>query len=76
MTVDENKKGIPRRILAVSAPAGNKQSSSGYDTAILTKLLRKWSESLNKCAHRHGHPGVAFKPIDPDNQSCTLPSRG
>ncbi|KAJ7873629.1 hypothetical protein B0H14DRAFT_3558330 [Mycena olivaceomarginata] len=63
MTVDENKKGIPVAFLLFSAPAGNKQSSSGYDTAILTKLLRKWSESLNKCAHRHGHPGVAFKPM-------------
>ncbi|KAJ7856493.1 hypothetical protein B0H14DRAFT_3136050 [Mycena olivaceomarginata] len=63
MTVDENKKGIPVAFLLFSAPAGNKQSSSGYDTAILTKLLRKWSESLNRCAHRHGHPGVAFKPM-------------
>ncbi|KAJ7845401.1 hypothetical protein B0H14DRAFT_3683866 [Mycena olivaceomarginata] len=56
-------KGVPVAFLLFSAPTGNRQSSSGYDTAILTKLLKKWSESLNKRVDVCGHPGVAFKPM-------------
>ncbi|KAJ6452842.1 hypothetical protein C8R45DRAFT_764927, partial [Mycena sanguinolenta] len=63
MAIDENQKGVPVAFLLFSAPTGNRQFSSGYDTAILTKLLKKWSESLNKCAPLYGHPGVAFKPM-------------
>jgi hypothetical protein len=63
MTIDENRKGVPVAFLLFSAPTGNKQSSSGYNTAILTKLLKKWSESLNKCGHLYGRPGVIFKPL-------------
>ncbi|KAJ7734048.1 hypothetical protein DFH07DRAFT_754523, partial [Mycena maculata] len=63
MTVDENRKGVPVAFLLFSAPTGNKQSSSGYDTAILTKLLKKWSDTLNKCGHLYGHAGVIFKPL-------------
>ncbi|KAF7344086.1 hypothetical protein MVEN_01698300 [Mycena venus] len=63
MAVDENQKGVPIAFLLFSAPTGNRQSSSGYDTAILMKLLKKWSESLNKSAHLYGHAGVLFKPL-------------
>ncbi|KAF8177083.1 hypothetical protein K438DRAFT_1978732 [Mycena galopus ATCC 62051] len=63
MTVDENQKGVPVTFLLFSAPTGNRQSSSAYDTAILTKLLKKWSGSLNKCAHSYGHSVTSFKPL-------------
>ncbi|KAJ7163718.1 hypothetical protein C8R46DRAFT_998727 [Mycena filopes] len=63
MAVDENRKGVPVAFLLFSAPGGNKQTSSGYDTKILTKLLGKWSESLNKCGHLYGFPGVIFRPL-------------
>ncbi|KAJ6463061.1 hypothetical protein C8R47DRAFT_1225338 [Mycena vitilis] len=45
VTVDENRKCIiPVAFLLFSAPTGNKQSSSGYNTvtAIREKLLKKW----------------------------------
>ncbi|KAJ6479863.1 hypothetical protein C8R45DRAFT_772117, partial [Mycena sanguinolenta] len=45
MVVDENRKGIPVAFLLFSAPTGNRQSSAGYDTAILTKLIRAWRDS-------------------------------
>ncbi|KAJ7625212.1 hypothetical protein B0H17DRAFT_963693, partial [Mycena rosella] len=63
MAVDENRKGVPVAFLLFSAPTGNKHSSAGYDTAILTKLIRKWSESLNKCGHLYGFAGIIFKPL-------------
>ncbi|KAJ7802938.1 hypothetical protein B0H14DRAFT_3092112 [Mycena olivaceomarginata] len=63
MAVDENRKGVPIAFLLFSAPTGNRQSSSSYNTALLTKLLKKWSESLNKSAHLYGHAGVLFKPL-------------
>ncbi|KAJ7610601.1 hypothetical protein DFH06DRAFT_1016591 [Mycena polygramma] len=62
MVVDENRKGIPVAFLMFSAPTGNNQSSSGYNTEILTKLIGEWKNSLTKCAHRHGFPGVVFCP--------------
>jgi hypothetical protein len=58
MVVDENKKGIPVAFLLFSAPTGNKQSSAGYNTAILTKLLQAWKDSLNGCGHLYGLQGL------------------
>jgi hypothetical protein len=62
MAVNKNRKGIPIAFLMFSAPTGNKQSSAGYDTAILTKLLTKWRDSLTDCGHRYLFPGVVFSP--------------
>ncbi|KAJ6596737.1 hypothetical protein B0H10DRAFT_1959952 [Mycena sp. CBHHK59/15] len=39
MAVDENRKGIPITSLLFSAPSGNKQLSSGYNTSIVAKLV-------------------------------------
>ncbi|KIJ29531.1 hypothetical protein M422DRAFT_269066 [Sphaerobolus stellatus SS14] len=55
MGVDE-KKGVPLAFLMCSAPSKNKQTSSGYDTEILTKLMRKWRSDLKKM-----HSGKAFE---------------
>ncbi|KIJ33979.1 hypothetical protein M422DRAFT_263934 [Sphaerobolus stellatus SS14] len=46
MAVDEKGKGVPIAFLMFSAPSGNKQTSSGYNTEILTKLLQKWRDEL------------------------------
>ncbi|KIJ29675.1 hypothetical protein M422DRAFT_268903, partial [Sphaerobolus stellatus SS14] len=48
MAVDEKGKGIPIAFLMFSAPSGNRQTSSGYNTEILTKLLQKWRDELEK----------------------------
>ncbi|KAJ7015879.1 hypothetical protein C8F04DRAFT_1363278 [Mycena alexandri] len=55
--------GIPVAFLLFSAPTGNKQSSAGYNTAILTKLLQAWKDSLTRCAHLHGFTGIIFNPF-------------
>ncbi|KAJ7936975.1 hypothetical protein B0H13DRAFT_2431003 [Mycena leptocephala] len=62
IVIDKNGKGVPVAFLMFSAPTGNKQSSSGYNTEILTKLIRTWKESLTGCASRHGFPSVVFCP--------------
>jgi hypothetical protein len=62
MVVDENKKGVPVAFLLFSAPTGNKQSSAGYNTAILEKLFRVWTVSLTNCGHLYGFGGVVFNP--------------
>ncbi|KAJ6560824.1 hypothetical protein DFH09DRAFT_1482414 [Mycena vulgaris] len=62
MVIDENRKGVPVAFLMFSAPTGNKQSSAGYDTAILTKLIRKWRDSVTECGHHHSFVGVVFCP--------------
>ncbi|KAJ7777944.1 hypothetical protein DFH07DRAFT_691665, partial [Mycena maculata] len=63
MVIDENKKGIPVAFLLFSAPTGNKQSSSGYDTAILAKLLQTWKDTLTRCGHQYGFPRTIFNPF-------------
>ncbi|KAJ7681659.1 hypothetical protein B0H17DRAFT_834772, partial [Mycena rosella] len=63
MVIDENRKGVPVAFLMFSAPTGNKQSSSGYNTEILTKLIGAWQDSLTRCGARHGFSGVIFNPF-------------
>lgn len=48
MGIDERGQGIPLAFLIFSAPSGNQQSSAGYDTEILVKLLNEWRKSLGK----------------------------
>jgi hypothetical protein len=63
MVTDENKKGIPVAFLLFSAPAGNKQSLSDYNTSIIAKLLKTWQDSLTKCGHLYGFAGVNYGPF-------------
>ncbi|KAJ7822855.1 hypothetical protein B0H13DRAFT_2241578 [Mycena leptocephala] len=63
MVVDQNKKGLPVAFLLLSAPPGNKQSSAGCNTAIVTKLLQAWKDSLNGCGHLYGFAGIVFNPF-------------
>jgi hypothetical protein len=48
MGLDEERRGVPLAFLLFSAPTGNRQTSAGYNTDIITQLLRKWRESLGK----------------------------
>jgi len=52
MGVDERGKGIPLAFMMLSVPSGNKQTSAGYNTEILTKLLRTWHSNLKKSGKR------------------------
>ncbi|KAJ7190492.1 hypothetical protein GGX14DRAFT_579763 [Mycena pura] len=62
MVVDELRKGIPAAFLLFSAPSGNQQSSAGYDTEILTKLLTHWRDHLNKTRRCSRPSSVFFAP--------------
>ena len=59
MGVDDERKGIPLVFLLFSAPSGNKQSSSGYNTDIIAKLLEKWWQMLGK-DERSGEEFIPF----------------
>ncbi|KAG8978970.1 hypothetical protein FRB94_000624 [Tulasnella sp. JGI-2019a] len=56
MAIDESNHGVPLVFFLFLAPTGNHQTSSGYDTTILTKLLSAWKQWLE----RDGHP---FEPL-------------
>lgn len=58
LAIDENNKGIPLAMIHFSAPAGNKQTAAGYNSAILEKLLRLWKERLEQM-----YPGKVYKPL-------------
>jgi hypothetical protein len=58
MGIDENRRGVPLAFLFFSAPSGNQQTSSGYDTAILTKLLQQWKAML-----KHFRSSKPFSPL-------------
>ncbi|KIJ32259.1 hypothetical protein M422DRAFT_265913 [Sphaerobolus stellatus SS14] len=64
MGVDEKKRGVPVAFLMFSAPSGNKQTSSGYDTEILTKLLRCWRHSLEEFGGKMFEVRVAITDTD------------
>lgn len=42
--LDEDGHGVPIAFIMLSAPSRNRFTASGYDTAILEKLIRKLSE--------------------------------
>ncbi|KAG6915114.1 hypothetical protein DXG01_013211 [Tephrocybe rancida] len=65
MAIDEERHGIPLAFLFFSAPAGNLQSSAGYDTEILTHLLSKWKASLED--FNEGKPFYALVAITDTN---------
>ncbi|KIJ42120.1 hypothetical protein M422DRAFT_780089 [Sphaerobolus stellatus SS14] len=57
MGIDENRKGVPLVFLLFSAPTGSQATHAGYDSDILTELLRAWVKSLGK-----GEDGSLFCP--------------
>ncbi|KAF7293640.1 hypothetical protein MIND_01143400 [Mycena indigotica] len=63
MALDEDRKGVPIALFIFSAPSGNCQSSSGYNTDILTKLFRTWRLHLDSVGRDLGHAEQSFTPI-------------
>ncbi|KIJ36149.1 hypothetical protein M422DRAFT_261476 [Sphaerobolus stellatus SS14] len=72
MVVDEKKKGVPLTFLLFSAPSGNKQISSSYDTAILMKLLQRWESSMEKFKSKSFDVLVAVPDMDLKEQGALL----
>nr|VWO97430.1 Linoleate diol synthase [Ganoderma boninense] len=68
MGVDEKKRGVPLAFLLFSAPSGNQQTSSGYNTEVLTRLLGGWRDSLGVQDGRSFAPQVAI--TDTDLKEC------
>ena len=64
MAIDEEYRGIPLTFFLFSAPSGNVQTSSGYNTEILTKLLHTWKKDMER--HQEGPftPCVAITDTD------------
>lgn len=56
MGIDDKNVGVPLAFLLFSAPSENQQTSSGYNSEILRKLLERWVHSLGTKG------GVTFLP--------------
>ncbi|CDO76392.1 hypothetical protein BN946_scf184937.g6 [Trametes cinnabarina] len=72
MGIDEKKRGVPLAFLLFSAPSGNQNTSSGYNTEILTRLLSRWQAALGS---RHGTsfaPRVAITDTDLKERGALL----
>ncbi|KIJ38649.1 hypothetical protein M422DRAFT_258767 [Sphaerobolus stellatus SS14] len=72
MAVDEKAKGVPIAFLLFSAPSGNKQTSAGYDTMILAKLLQKWHEDLENHGKRPSEVLVVVTDTDLKERGALL----
>ncbi len=46
MGVDEANRGVPLAFFLFSAPADNKQTSAGYDTDVLERMLDHWKSTM------------------------------
>jgi hypothetical protein len=64
MGIDEKRKGVPLAFMLFSAPAGNRQTSAGYNAEILEELLCKWRDSLTKGRGKDFAPRVAITDTD------------
>ncbi|EPQ52484.1 hypothetical protein GLOTRDRAFT_95391 [Gloeophyllum trabeum ATCC 11539] len=57
MGVDNKGRGVPLAFMLFSAPSGNKQTSAGYNTDVISRLLEKWKHSLRT------RNGIVFEPL-------------
>ena len=57
MAVDHESKGVPLAMFLFSAPTGNQATQAGYNTDILSKLLKIWHYKLGV------RDGQAFCPL-------------
>jgi hypothetical protein len=68
MVIDENNHGIPVAFFFFSAPETNRMTSSGYDTAILVKLMTSWRSRVSEYGRQYGYqpfePAVAITDTD------------
>lgn len=71
MAVDHSNHGVPLAFFIFSAPTGNQQSSAGYNTEILTELLRSWKTWLERCGQDF-QPRVAITDTDTKERGALL----
>lgn len=64
MGIDDLRKGVPLAFLLFSAPAGNKHTAAGYNTEILTKLLKEWVTALGKQNGKSFSAAIAITDTD------------
>lgn len=72
MGIDDEFHGVPLAFLLFSAPGGNNATASGYDTAILTRLLQKWKEALNTRGQTSFAPCAAITDTDLKERGALL----
>ncbi|EIW51328.1 uncharacterized protein TRAVEDRAFT_89895, partial [Trametes versicolor FP-101664 SS1] len=72
MGLDAQKRGVPLAFLLFSAPSGNQQTSSGYNTEILTRLLTHWRTSLGTRDGTSFAPRVAITDTDLKERGALL----
>lgn len=72
MGLDGQKRGVPLAFLLFSAPSGNQQTSSGYNTEILTRLLTHWRTSLGTRNGMSFSPRVAITDTDLKERGALL----
>ena len=67
--IDDSRKGVPIVFFLFSAPTGSQATHAGYDTDILTELLREWVIALGKGLNNDSFcPKVAI--TDTDAKEC------
>lgn len=71
MAIDSDGHGVPLAFLLFSAPTGNRQTSAGYDTAILTTMLGKWRLWLERDGRRF-EPLVVITDTDTKERGALL----
>lgn len=72
MGIDEKRHRVPLAFMMFSAPSGNQQTSSGYDTKILEKLIRHWKDSLGTCNNQEFAPSLAITDTNLKEQGALL----
>jgi len=71
--VDHRGKGVPVVFLLFSAPTGSQATHAGYDTDILTELLKAWANSMGKDPEgRCFSPKVAITDTDTKERGALL----
>ncbi|KAL7283273.1 hypothetical protein ACG7TL_002702 [Trametes sanguinea] len=72
MGVDEKKRGVPLAFLLFSAPSGNQNTSAGYNTEILTRLISRWQAALGSRDDAPFAPRVAITDTDLKERGALL----
>ncbi|KAG8918999.1 hypothetical protein FRC02_001993 [Tulasnella sp. 418] len=72
MGIDKDRRGVPLAFLLFSAPSGNRQTAAGYNTDILTEMLRDWKNWLEKRKSMPFTPSVAITDNDTKERGALI----
>ena len=72
MGVDEQNRGVPLAFLLFSAPSNNQQTSAGYNTEVLERLLGAWQQSMGSRNGEDFEPWVAITDTDLAERAALL----